>query len=103
MRALGRFERHRREAVWTILGRRRSRRWFLHPVNLLDKHKDRECDDQEIQNIIEKDAVIQRRGTGCFRGGNTGIVFAREVDEQIREIYATQRQSDRRHQNVLHE
>ena len=103
MRALGRFERHRREAVRTILGRRRSRRWFLHPVDLLDKHKDRECDDDEIQNVVKKDAVIQRRGAGGFCRCNTRIFLPREVDEQIRKIYTTQRQSDGRHQNVLHE
>ncbi len=49
MRALGRLERHRREAMRTIFGRRRSRRRrLLHPVNLLDEQKDRECDNQEI-------------------------------------------------------
>ena len=93
MRALGRFERNRREAIRTIFGRRRGSRWFLHPVNLLDKHKNREGDDYEIQNIIEEDAVIQRRGARCFCGRNTRIIFAGQVDEQIREIHSTQRQS----------
>ena len=88
----------------TVLGRRRGcRRGLLHPVDLLDEQKDREGDDQKIQNIVKEDAVIQRRRARRFGRGNTRIVFARKVNEQIREIDSAQRQSDRRHQDVLDE
>ena len=77
MRALGRFERNRREAIRTVPGGRRSCRCrFLHPINLFDEQKNRERDDDKIQNIVKKDAVIQGRGAGSLCRDDTWIIFA---------------------------
>jgi hypothetical protein len=70
---------------------------------LLDQEKNRERDDQKIQNIVEKNSVIERRRAGCLGGRDAGILFARQIYKQIGKIDSAQKQPDGRHQNVLYE
>jgi hypothetical protein len=102
MRAFCRFDRHCRQAVRTILGCGRSCRLrSLHSIDLPDEQKDHECDDQKIDDIVNEDTVIQGCSSGGFCGRDAGIIFAREVNEQIRKINIAQCQTNRRHQNIL--
>jgi hypothetical protein len=46
----------------------------LHPIDLPDDQKNRKSNDDEVQNGIDKNAVIQRRCASGFRGGDTPIL-----------------------------
>jgi hypothetical protein len=47
----------------------------LHPVDLSDDQKNRKGNDDEVQNGIDKNAIIQSRCTGGFGSGDTRILF----------------------------
>jgi hypothetical protein len=52
----------------------------LHSVYLSDEQKHRERNDDEVQNVVDKNAVIQSRCTGGFGRSHTGIFFPGEID-----------------------
>jgi len=79
--ALDSLERNRRQAIRTVLSRGRGRgHGGLHPIDLSDDQKNRKGNDDEIQNVIDKNAIIQSCSTGGLGRGNTGIVFASRRD-----------------------
>ena len=82
MGALDSLERNRRQAIRTVLSRGRGR-GGLHPIDLSDDQKNRKGNDDEIQNVIDKNAIIQSCSTGGLGRGNTGIVFAGEIDKEV--------------------
>jgi len=100
--ALDRLGWHWSQTIGTVLGcSGRGGRGSLHPVYLSDKQKHGEGNDDEVQNIVDEDAIIQRRCTGRFRRSDSGIFLAGEIDEKIRKIHPAQRQTNRRHKNIV--
>lgn len=79
----------------------RGGRGSLHPIYLPDKQKHGESNDDEVQNIVNEDAIIQRRCTGRLCRSDTGIFLAGEVDEKVRKIHPAQRYTNRRHENIV--
>lgn len=66
-----------------MLGRRRRGRiGFLEPIDLFHDHKNHPRDDDEIQNGLEEDAIVDRRGAGRLRGGQRGLRLTGKIDEQ---------------------
>src|SRR5215831_13960950 len=85
-----------------FLGCRRCNRVrFLKSVDLFEQEKNGERNNQKINNIVKKDAVVE--GWSACRLGrrHAGIILPRQVDKQIRKIRAPEGQYDGRHQYVL--
>lgn len=83
--------------------RRRRYLWSLHGVDLTNQQEDDESDDQEAKYGIEKYPVVDGRRTSSLRRSETGIFLARNVEEQVGKIDISERQTNRRHDDVVHQ
>ena len=84
---------------WSSGGGRR----LVQAVDLLDDQKNRKCDNQKIEDIVEKDAVIQRGRAGRFRSRDARIILRRKIDKQVGKIDLAQSQAYGRHENIFDE
>jgi hypothetical protein len=46
--------------------------------------EDRERDDQEADDVVDEQAVVDRRGAGLLRFRQRGVLPGRQRDEQVR-------------------
>jgi len=85
MRAPRSPQRHDRKAIGAFLccRGRRGRRFTPQPVHLAHKQEDRQSHNQEVQDGIQKHAVVQRGRAGRLRLGQRGVALARQADEQL--------------------
>ena len=72
----------------------------LEPVDLLDDDEDRKSDNDEIDDRIDKQAVVDCRRSGFLRGFERFVRCAREVDEIATEIDIALKDTDGRHDDV---
>src|SRR6202790_2495657 len=85
-------------------GRRHSRRRSFPPaIHLLYQQKHCERHNQKINDRIQKQSVIYRRRRRCFRRHKRRVMRPIETYKQVRKIYVTERQPDRRHDDVIHQ
>ena len=71
-------------AQWTFLsgGRPRWRRFLGPAVHLLNDQEHRESDNQKVDDVVQKDAVVQCGGVGRFRLRERCIALAIEAEEE---------------------
>src|ERR1700733_4237616 len=87
IRTTRRGQRNIRVAKRAFLGSRRRRRGSaFHLVGRPNQKKNCECDNQEIDNVIEKHAVGDGGVPGRFRLSQSGVVASRKIEIQIAEI-----------------
>lgn len=106
MAATGSFLRDGFEAVGAVFGR-----WIggggvffaLELVELTDDEEDRKGDDQEVQHVVDEQAVVDRRRTCRFGLGKGGVGGRRQVDVEVGKIDPAQQQPNRRHEDVVGE
>src|SRR5207248_11795653 len=81
------LERNGRRALRAFLGGNRRRRRAVgrgvHLVHLADEEEHRERDDDEVQDLVDEDAVVQRRRARGLGGGDRLEVPIRKVDEEV--------------------
>src|SRR5215470_8645938 len=99
-----RHERNRHRALGAILCCGRGcRRWLCHPtIHRAHHQKHRKCNNQKIDNRVEKNSVIQRRRARCLRCCQRLIRLVAKIEKQVRKIHVPQQSSQGRHQNVIH-
>jgi hypothetical protein len=70
-----RFNRNHRQTIGAIFRGRWARwRWSgLEAIELLDDHEDRKRHNKKVDDIIYKEAVVERRSPGLFCFGNRFI------------------------------
>src|SRR5207248_11647547 len=90
-------------AVGAFFGNRCGDRLRPHPVYLPDEQKHGEGNDQKLEDRIQEVPVGDNRSAGRFRLREGWIGAGGEVDEQVFKIHPSDNQSDRRHQDVVHE
>ena len=86
MAAALRRERNLHGALGAVFGSWHGSGLRRKTINLLDQEKDAKCDDEEIDDSIQKNPIIQSGRVRCFRYGQRVVTLAVQADEQAREI-----------------
>src|SRR5258707_11135415 len=90
-----------------LLGRwwRRWRRFFLamESIDLLHNDENRKSDNEESDQGVEEEAVVHGHRPRRFRRIDGGKVSTLERQKEIGEIDASNEQSQRRHDDVVHQ
>lgn len=100
MRTAGRLERDRREAVRALTPGSEDGFLAAKTVDLTNQHEDRQGDDEEVRGGAEKDAIVDGGGTGGLGFGERGVGVSGKIDELVREVGVTAKQTDGRHEDV---
>src|SRR5580658_3526115 len=93
--AASRAERDRRDAIRAFLGGWRLGRLGRlprQPVHLLHQEEHREGDDDEIENRVDEEAIVEGRGARRLGFRERGIMRARQVEKEIREVDTPEQQ-----------
>src|SRR2546425_3911026 len=108
MRTASCLNRNRGRAVRTLFRRRLRRLGFLlppQPVDASDEQKDREGDNDEADDRVNKHAVIDAYGPGSLGLGWTGIRSSLHTmlqdEEKVGEVYPSQEQAGGWHEHIV--
>jgi len=55
----------------------------MHTIDLLDEQKNRKRDDQKIENVVQKNPIVERCRSSRFGGRDTGIILTGKIDKQV--------------------
>ena len=103
------LERDRGKTVRAFLSAWRMEGLFFapQPVDGPDEQKDRQGDDDEADNRVDKEAVVDAYGAGSLGVGQMCVRprlrALPEDDKKVGEVHPSQEQADGGHQDVIHE